>query len=109
MGSLNQVFLVGHLTRHPDCRYTTGGTAVGSFGLAINRRYYNRRGEEKEDACFVEIELVGEEAEKARANLSKGDLAFVEGRLRTAEWLDKRKGVKRRKLKVTAKLVQPLP
>ena len=35
----NTITLIGNLTRDPELRYTTGGRAVASFGLAVNRRY----------------------------------------------------------------------
>ncbi len=108
MASLNRVFLVGNLTRDPDCRYTAGGKAVGNFGLALNHRYHNAAGEEREESCFVEIEVVGELAEKMREQVGKGSLVYVEGRLRLAAWKDKRSGKKRHRLKVTARQVQAL-
>ena len=39
MASMNSVTLLGNLTRDPELRYTPQGTAVVTFGLAVNRRY----------------------------------------------------------------------
>ena len=39
MASLNKVILLGNLTRDPELRYTPSGTAVSTFGMAMNRRY----------------------------------------------------------------------
>ena len=51
MASFNKVFLMGNLTRDPELRYTSGGAAVASFGLAVNRKF--KQGEEwKEDVCL---------------------------------------------------------
>ena len=108
MASLNRVFLVGNLTRDPDCRYTAGGKAVGNFGLALNHRYMSASGEEREESSFIEIEVVGDMAEKSREQLGKGSLVYVEGRLRLAAWKDKRSGRKRHRLKVSARQVQAL-
>ena len=48
MASFNKVMLMGNLTRDPELRYTSNGSAVTSFGLAVNRKF--KQGDEwKED------------------------------------------------------------
>jgi len=103
--SLNKVFLMGNLTRDPELRYTPAGTAVAGFGLAINRRWRDREGKDKEEATFVEIETWGRQAETVSNYLSKGSPAFVEGRLRLDQW-ESKTGERRSKLKVVAVRVQ---
>ena len=105
MAWLNRVFLAGRLTRDYQCRYTAGGKAVGRFGLAIDRKYHRPDGEEVEEVCFVEVQLVGDAAEHSRDFLDKGVLVLVEGWLVNAEWKDRR-GVKHSRLQVLAKDVQ---
>ena len=53
--SLNKALLIGNLTRDPDLKYTTSGTAVANFGLAINRTYTDTNGEKAEDVYFVDV------------------------------------------------------
>ncbi|MBM4048738.1 MAG: single-stranded DNA-binding protein [Planctomycetes bacterium] len=101
MANFNKVFLMGNLTRDPELRYTPSGLAVTQFGLAINRRYTSKEGEQKEDVCFVEIEAFGRQAEVLSEYMSKGSPLFVEGRLRYSSWQDKQ-GQKRTKLSVVA-------
>jgi single-strand DNA-binding protein len=85
MANLNKVLLLGHLTWEPDLRYTPNGTAVTTFGLAINHRY--RQGEEwKDEVCFVDVATFGRQAETAGEYLHKGSPALVEGRLRWHAW-----------------------
>ena len=108
MPDFNRVLLIGNLTRQPDCRYTDAGRAVGGFGLALHHFYHTPDGEEHEENCFVEVEIVGELAEKVREEIDKGDLVYVEGRLRLARWRQKRTGKERRRLKVTAYEIQAL-
>ena len=75
MASLNKVILLGNLTRDPEMRYTPNGTAVSTFGLAINRRY--RQGDEwRDDVCYVDIVTFGRQAETVGEYLSKGNLAM---------------------------------
>ncbi|MBI3600404.1 MAG: single-stranded DNA-binding protein [Nitrospinae bacterium] len=107
MASLNKVFLMGNLTRDPELRYTPGGAAVASFGLAVNRKY--KQGEEvKEETCFVDITVWAKQAENCAEYLSKGSGVLVEGRLSYRSW-ETEEGQKRSKIEVVANNVQFLP
>ena len=104
MASFNKVLLMGNLTRDPELRYTSGGTAVASFGLAVNRKF--KQGEEwKEDVCFVDITVWAKQGENCAQYLHKGSLAFIEGRLNYQPW-EAEGGQKRSKLEVVANNVQ---
>jgi single-strand DNA-binding protein len=104
MATLNRVYLMGNLTRDPELRYTPSGTAVASFGLAVNRRY--RHGEEwKEETCFVDVAVFGRQAETVSEYLSKGRQALVEGRLTWRSW-EADDGTRRSKHEVVAQNVQ---
>ena len=104
MASFNKVLLMGNLTRDPELRYTSGGTAVASFGLAVNRKF--KQGEEwKEDVCFVDITVWAKQGENCAQYLHKGSLAFIEGRLNYQTW-EAEGGQKRTKLEVVANNVQ---
>ena len=109
MVSMNRVMVAGNLTRDPVVRKTNGGTAVGNFGLAVNDRYATRQGEEREEVCFVEIEVWGKQAESCGQYLTKGAPAFVEGRLRSDRWEDRDTGKPRSRMLVRAERVQFLP
>jgi single-strand DNA-binding protein len=107
MASLNKVILLGNLTRDPELRYTPSGTAVSSFGLAVNRRY--RQGDEsKEEVCFVDVVTFGRQAETVGEYLSKGSMALIEGRLQWRSW-ENEAGQKRSKHEVVANNVQFMP
>ena len=104
MASVNKVFLMGNLTRDPELRFTSNGSAVAGFGLAINRRY--KQGEEwKEEVCFVDITVWGKQAENCSEFLSKGRPVFVEGYLKLNSW-ETDSGEKRNKLEVVGLSVQ---
>ena len=104
MASLNRVFLMGNLTRDPELRYIPSGTAVASFGLAINTTYATPTGEKKEDVCFVRVVVWGKQAENCTQYLSKGRPVFVEGRLIYRSW--EKDGQTRTTLEVRADRVQ---
>jgi single-strand DNA-binding protein len=81
--ALNQVILMGNLTRDPDLRYTPQGTAVVRLGLAVNER---RRGQQEEERThFLEVQAWRELAEWA-SELRKGDGLLVIGRLVNDSW-----------------------
>ena len=105
MASLNHIFLIGNLTRDPELRYTPSGTAVGGFGMAINRRYTTKNGEKREEVDFFEIEVWDRQAEICNEYLSKGRPVLIEGRLKQDRWEDE-SGNKRSKLKIVANNVQ---
>jgi single-strand DNA-binding protein len=107
MASLNSVTLLGNLTRDPELRYTPQGTAVATFGLAVNRRY-QQEGQQREDVCFVDIVAFGRQAETVNEYLAKGNLALVEGRLQWRSW-ETPEGQKRSKHEVVANNVQFMP
>jgi len=106
MASLNKVFLLGNLTRNPELRYTPGGAAVCNFGIAVNRRFSTAQGEDREETCFVEIEVWGRQAQLCQQYLTKGAPALVEGRLRYDSWEDRETGRRRSRLLVRADRVQ---
>ena len=106
MASLNKVFLMGNLTRDPELRHTNSGAAVCVFGLAAGRRYTASSGEEREDVCFVEIEVWGLQAESCQNYLTKGAPALVEGRLRYDQWEDRETGQRRSRLLVHGDRIQ---
>jgi single-strand DNA-binding protein len=107
MANLNKIFLLGNLTRDPELRYTPSGTAVSTFGLAVNRKY-KQNDEWKDDVCFIDIVCFGKQAENCTEYLNKGSLAFIEGRLQWRSWEDE-SGQKRSKHEVVANNIQFLP
>lgn len=100
MASYNKVILMGNLTRDPEMKYLPSGTAVANFGIAMNERYTDRQtGEQKEIACFVDVEAWDRQAEVVNEYLSKGSPIFLEGSLKFDSW-ETPEGEKRSKLKV---------
>jgi len=86
MAGFNKVILLGNLTRDPQLRYLPNNTAVCEFGLAMNRRYKDRDGNQKEEVCFVDVEAFGRQAETINQYLTKGRPLLVEGRLHLDSW-----------------------
>ena len=100
MPNLNKVMLMGNLTRDPEMKYTPKGTAIASFGIAVNRNYTTEGGEKREEVTFIDLESFGRTAEIIGEYFKKGRPIFVEGRLKLDTWDDKQSGQKRSKLRV---------
>ena len=97
---MNQVVLMGRLTRDPELRHTGTGTAVASFTLAVDRGYASRdSGERQTD--FIDIVAWRNTAEFVSKYFVKGQMAAVMGRLQIRDWTDK-DGNKRRSAEVVA-------
>ncbi len=104
--SLNDVKLVGRLTRDPELRYTPQGTPVCHFRIAVSRSYKDRNSSEwKEEVAFVPCSVWRESAERCGQRLKKGSPVFIEGRLKSREWTTK-EGQKRSDLEVDILKVQ---
>ncbi|MDX2200710.1 MAG: single-stranded DNA-binding protein [Phycisphaerae bacterium] len=86
MASYNKVVLIGNLTRDPELRYLPSNTAVCDFGLAINHRYKDREGNQKEEVCFVDCSAFGKSGEIINQYMAKGRSLLVEGRLKLDSW-----------------------
>ncbi len=105
MAGYNKVILVGNLTRDPQLRYLPNNTAVCDFGLAVNRRWRDKDGNQKEEVCFVDVSAFGRQAETINQYMAKGRMVLVEGRLRFDSWTGQ-DGQKRSKLSVVAENFQ---
>ena len=76
---LNRIVLIGRLVRDPELRYTSNGTPVSNFTLAVERNYTNREGER--DVDFIKVVVWRKLAETCAQHLGKGRLVGVDGSL----------------------------
>ena len=107
MASLNEVRLIGNLTRDVELKRTPSGSAVAKLGIAVNRKYKDAKsGEMKEDTTYVDVDVWGKQAETAAQYIGKGSSVHIEGRLKLDQWDDKETGQKRSKLGVVGERVQ---
>ena len=105
MANFNKVILVGNLTRDPQLSYTPNQTAVCEFGMAVNRKWRGKDGQQNEDTCFVECQAWSKTGEIINQYMSKGRPIFVEGRLTYSSWEGK-DGQKHSRLRVTVENFQ---
>lgn len=93
---INQVILMGRLTRDPETRTTPSGKTVTSFSLAVDRQGAD------DQADFFDVVAWEKTGELVAQYLTKGRRALVQGRLRQDSWDDKETGKKRSKVEVIA-------
>lgn len=98
--SLNQVIMMGNLTRDPELRQTPTGQTVTNFSLALNRSYKDQSGEWQEVTDYVDVVCWGPLAERVAQYMSKGRRCLVQGRLQSRSW--EQEGQKRSKVEVLA-------
>lgn len=103
---MNNVVLVGRLTKDPELRYIPGsGTPVATFTLAIDRDYRNRDGSTTTD--FIPVEIMGKPAEFCANYVTKGRLVGVQGSIRVDRY-ETPNGEKRSFTKVAGRNIQAL-
>lgn len=94
--SINQVILLGRLTRDPEARTTTSGKTVVSFSIAVDRAGQD------DQADFFNVTAWEKLGDLVMQYLSKGRRVLVQGRLRQDSWDDKETGKKQSRIEVTA-------
>lgn len=106
--SENSVTLVGNLTEDPELRYTSQGTAVTNFRIAVNRRVKDAAtGEWKDgDASYFRVNCWRDLAEHVADSLRKGTRVLVTGTLKMREW-ETQEGEKRTAVEIEATEVGP--
>ena len=83
---MNKVFLIGHLVKDPELRYTSSNIPVTSFILAVNRNFINQNGEKEVD--FINIVAWKKQAENIHKYCFKGSRVSIEGRIQIRNYED---------------------
>ena len=100
-----QVVIVGNLGSDPELRFTPSGVPVATFPVAVNRRWTDGNGEQKEKTTWFRVTAWRRLAELCNQYLSKGRLVLVEGEIDASAWLDNQ-GNPRATLELTARKVR---
>jgi single-strand DNA-binding protein len=99
MFSLNRAQIIGNVTRDPEMRYTPNGQAVCSFGVATNRRWRDKDGNNQEQTEFHNVVCWQKVAEIISQYVKKGNRIYIEGRLQTRQW-EGQDGTKRNRTEI---------
>ena len=84
---INNITLVGRLTKDSDLRYTSDGTATATFSLAVNRPFKSANGEREAD--FINCVIWRKSAENFANFTRKGSLVGITGRIQTRNYENK--------------------
>lgn len=98
--SLNKCEFIGNLTRDPEIRYLSSGTAIVDVGIAVNESY-KKDDDWVENTIFLNLTGWDRLAEKVAAQYKKGDGIYVVTKLKIDTWEDKTTGEKRSAPKFT--------
>jgi single-strand DNA-binding protein len=105
MANGNTITIIGNVTRDPELRYLTSGTALAQLGVAVNRRYMQNN-EWQEETSFFDVVCWRDLADNVSESISKGDRVIVTGRLEQRSW-ETQDGDKRSKVEIVADEVGP--
>jgi len=104
--NLNNVSIMGNLTRDPEIKYISSGKAVCSLSIA-NNRVFTKNGEKMTEVSFFDVDVWGIAAENCSKYLIKGSGVIVEGRLRQDRW--EKDGKTQSRVRITASAVHFMP
>ena len=88
MAGVNKVILIGNLGSDPEVRHLSSGSVVANFNIATSESYTNKSGERVTQTEWHRIELWDGLAKVAEQYLKKGQMVYVEGKLKTENWQD---------------------
>jgi len=106
--SVNKVILVGRVGRDPETRFTSGGQAVANLSVATDETFKDRTGERQKRTEWHRVVLWGKLAEIAQQYVRKGTLVYIEGRIQSRQWEDKRDGQKKTSFDIVANVMRML-
>lgn len=87
MAGVNKVILLGRLGKDPEVRHLESGAVVANFPIATSETYKDKTtGEKKEITEWHNVVLWRGLAEVASKYLKKGDMVYIDGKLRTRSW-----------------------
>src|SRR4030043_371491 len=86
MVGVNKIIIIGNVGTDPEMRFTPNGNPVTSFRIATSRTYNAPDGERKQETEWFDVVTWNRLAENCNQFLTKGQRAYVEGRLRTRSW-----------------------
>lgn len=85
-GTLNKVMLIGRMGDNIKLTYFEGGSCIGRFSLATNEEYFNKNNEKVVETDWHTVVARNKLAEVIEKYTTKGDIIYIEGKLRTRQW-----------------------
>ena len=85
---MNNINIIGTMTRDLELKYLPSGVAVGSFAIAVNQDYKKQDGTKVEKASFFDVKVIGKQSEIINQYFSKGSRIGITGELDQETWQD---------------------
>lgn len=104
---INRVIEIGRLTRDMELTFTPGGSAVGQFSIAVNRRVKKDQNW-VDEVNYFDVVLFGNQAKSLQPFLTKGKMVGIDGYLKQDRWQDKQTGQNRSTIKIVVNELQLL-
>lgn len=93
MAGINKVILVGRVGKQPEIRYAANGNAIATFSLATSEKYTNKQtGQKQETTDWHQVVIFGKLANVVENYVNKGDMLYLEGKVKTRKWQDQNTG-----------------
>lgn len=89
MPSRQKFILIGHAGKDPESRATQRGTNLATFSIAYSEKWKDAGGNWQERLDWFRVTAWGKLADRVVEQVSKGDLVYVEGKIRFGEYTDK--------------------
>ena len=105
--SINRVILIGHVGQNPEIKYTTSGYAVSTFSLATNEVWLSPEKKKTEHTEWHNIVAWNKLADFTKEYIAKGQLIYIEGRIHSQLWVDK-KNIKQKRVEIVCDTITPL-
>ncbi|HSH67487.1 MAG TPA: single-stranded DNA-binding protein [Bacteroidia bacterium] len=86
MSGVNRVHIIGRLGKSPETINTTSGKKVSRFPVATSEVWKDKNGQKKEQTEWHLVQVWAGLADVAEKYLNKGDMVYIEGKLRTRSW-----------------------
>ena len=93
---MNNIQILGNMVRDCELKYAQSGTAIGSFGIAVNKKIKNQSGGYDDKAMFFDVTAFGKTAENINKFFGKGSRILISGELDFQQW--EKDGQKRSKV-----------
>lgn len=107
MNDINTVLITGNVARDADKINLSSGDML-KFSIAINNTHKTKQGENKNDACFIDVVVFWKNIDYIFPKLTKGTKILVEGKLSMQKWQDKETGHNRVAHNIIATKIQLL-
>lgn len=109
MAGVNKVILVGNLGNDPEVKYMPSGDAIANISVATMDKWKDKAtGEQREATEWHRVVFFGKLAEIVGQYLKKGSAIYVEGKIKTEKYTDKKDGIERYATKIIADSMQML-